>query len=117
MSKKFVDFNDSSLPIGVRKKAYVSWVIKKGAAPIDAKRQANKKFGFEKKPGIFAICNDCGRCDQFSFTGKDEIFANHDLRKYEAFDYRINPNEDDVKNIRHFCKENGWNLIFVDLIG
>ena len=67
---KFVDFNDTSIPIGQRKVAYVKWAVSKGTDLIRAKKQANRKFGkmtrclscgevfdLEKNP---ARCPNCG---------------------------------------------------------
>lgn len=51
---KYIDFNDSSLPLGKRKVAYVKWAVSKGTELIKAKTQANRKFGYEIK------CVCCG---------------------------------------------------------
>jgi len=51
---EYVDFNDSSVPLGKRKVAYVKWAMSKGTEKIKAQRQANKKFGYENK------CVSCG---------------------------------------------------------
>jgi len=112
---KYIDFNDKTLPIGKRKQAYVRWAISKGTDLIVAKRQANEKFGFEQKEGIFAIVEDHGRMEQRSFR-QDEIFDGHDLRKYKHWKYGVNLNDDEIEKIKVRAKEKGWDVIFVTLV-
>jgi len=50
----FIDFNDTSIPVGKRKVAYVKWAMSKGTKKIQAQRQANRKFGYSN------ICGYCG---------------------------------------------------------
>jgi len=113
---KYIDFNDKSLPIGKRKQAYVKFAVSKGTDIASAKRQANKKFGFEKKPGIFAIVKDWGgRIEQRSFTGSQEIFAGYDLRKYEKSNWAEIWDEDEILKVKKEAKEKGWDVIEVSL--
>jgi len=113
---KYINFNDETLPIGKRKQAYIKWAVSKGTDINSAKRQANKKFGFEKKPGIFAIVKDwSGRMEQRSFTGSQEIFAGYDLRKYEKSNWAEIRDEDEILKIKKEAKEKGWDVIEVSL--
>ncbi len=110
-----MDFNDKSIPIGKRKQAYVKWAVSKGTDIIKAKRQANKKFGFEKKTGIFAIVKDWGeRMNQKSFT-IDEIFTGYDLRKYENSKWREIWDEKEILKVKEHAKKIGWDVIIVNL--
>ena len=112
----YIDFNDESLPIGKRKQAYIKFAVSKGTDIVSAKRQANKKFGFEKKPGIFAIVKDwSGRREQRSFTGSQEIFAGYDLRKYEKSNWAEIWEEDEILKVKKEAKEKGWDVIEVSL--
>jgi hypothetical protein len=113
----FVNFNDESLPIGKRKQAYIRWAVSKGTDLQDAKKQANKKFGFEQKPGILAIVTDYGRANQKSFTGSVEVFAGIDLRKYQTCDWVIDDtqNADQVKGKLQKAKEQGWEILKVSI--
>lgn len=116
--KKYVNFNDESLPIGKRKQAYVKWAVSQGTKLDAAKRQANKKFGFEKKAGIFAIVSDYGRTEQRSYRGPVlEIFQGYDLAKYEKYEYVMHDqyHESILRSIVHGYKENGWDVIAVTL--
>jgi hypothetical protein len=113
---KYINFNNKSLPIGKRKQAYIKWAISKGTDLINAKKQANKKFGFEKKPGIFAIVKDwSGRMEQKSFTGIKEIFAGYDLRKYEKSNWAEIWDDNEILKIKNEAKEKGWDVINVSL--
>jgi hypothetical protein len=114
---KYIDFNDESLPIGKRKQAYIKFALSKGTDLISAKRQANKKFGFKKKPGIFAIVTDYGRMGQRSFTGSQEIFQGYDLRKYEKSKWAEIYDEDEILKVKKEAKEKGWDVIEVSLCG
>jgi len=111
---KYIDFNDKSLPIGKRKQAYIKFAVSKGTDIIIAKRQANKKFGFEKKPGIFAIVTDYGRMCQNSFR-IEEIFDGIDLRKYESADWSLVEDEEKTLKLKKEFKEKGWDVINVSL--
>jgi len=113
---EYINFNDTSIPIGKRKQAYIKWAVSKGTDIISAKKQANKKFGFEKKEGIFAIVKDwSGRREQRSFTGSEEIFAGHDLRKYKKANWAEIWDEEEVEKIKKEGKEKGWDVIEVSL--
>jgi hypothetical protein len=60
-SEKFINWNDTSIPIGVRKVSYVKWAVSKGTSLIKAKTQANKKFGFaDSDPAIRIIADSIG---------------------------------------------------------
>jgi len=112
---KYIDFNDESLPIGKRKQAYIKFVVSKGTDIISAKRQANKKFGFEKKPGIFAIVKDwSGRMEQRSFT-ISSIFDGYDLRKYKKSNWAEIWEEDEILKVKKEASQNGWDVIEVSL--
>lgn len=113
---EYIDFNDESLPIGKRKQAYIKFAVSKGTDIVSAKRQANKKFGFKKKLGIFAIVKDwSGRIEQRSFTGSQEIFAVYDLRKYEKSNWAEIWDEDEILKVKKEAKEKGWDVIEVSL--
>ena len=123
---KFIDFNDSKIPIGKRKVAYVKWAISKGTDKIEAMRQANNKFGFEQKPGIVAIVRDFGRMCQASFGGADEIFDNYDLRRYKQSKiiYRDQVEKllpggkidsSEIERMIDIYKSKGWKIVYVDL--
>ncbi len=113
---KYINFNNDKLPIGKRKQAYVKWVVSQGTDIIEAKRQANKKFGFEKKVGIFAIVTDwSGRIGQRSFTGIQEIFSGYDLRKYEKCNWAETGDDAEILKIKKEAKEKGWDVIEVSL--
>jgi len=112
----YVNFNDESLPIGKRKQAYVKWAVSKGTPLRVAQRQANKKFGFEKKEGIFAIVTDhTERSKQRSFTGEDEIFQMYDLRKYKRSDWAIIHNENQRIEMKKHYERKGWDVVFVSI--
>ena len=113
---KYIDFNDESLPIGKRKQAYVKWAISKGSDILSAKKQANNKFGFEKKPGIFAIVKDWSdRMKQSSFAGDAEIFSGYDLRKYEKSEWAEMWDEYDIDKVKKQYLEKGWDVVYVSL--
>lgn len=115
---KYINFNDDKIPLGKRKQAYVKWAISKGTNPIEAKRQANNKFGFDKKEGIFSFVIDHGRMGQASFTGDYEIFNGRDLRKYKKNKWMHMPNDDNrVYEIRRKYEKMGWDVIISELIG
>jgi hypothetical protein len=112
----YIDFNNELVPIGKRKQAYVKWAIKNGTDMLAAKRQANNKFGFEKKPGIFAIVTDYGRTGMYSYGGVSEIFMNHDLRKYKEYKwmFRTNNEKEIEKRTKQYLQM-GWKVINVEL--
>jgi hypothetical protein len=113
---KYVNFNDESLPIGKRKQAYVKWAVSKGTELKDAQKQANRKFGFEKKEGIFALVMDYGdRAQQNSFTGDSEIFQSYDLRKYKRSDWAIIHNEKQQMELKKHYESKGWDVVFVSI--
>lgn len=114
---KYIDFNDESISIGKRKQAYVKWAVSKGTNIFSAKRQANKKFGFEKKAGLLAIVKDWGRMHQRSFTGDKEIFRGYDLRKYEKIKWVEMYEEDEILKIKKEFRAKGWDVIVVQLTG
>ena len=64
---KFMNFNDTSIPIGKRKQAYVAWAIKNGTPAIEAKRQANEKFGFSRKGKYVVRIGNADNMDLPSF--------------------------------------------------
>lgn len=116
--KKYVNFNDESLPIGKRKQAYVKWAVTQGTTLDAAKRQANKKFGFEKKAGILAIVVDYGRMEQRSYGGSVlDIFQGYDLRNYNQYRYIMHDQyaESILKSIVHGYKTDGWEVVTVAL--
>lgn len=59
----YIDFNDERIPIGKRKVAYVKWAISKGTDKITAMKQANKKFGFERKGKYLALIGNADFMD------------------------------------------------------
>jgi len=112
----YINFNDETVPVGKRKQAYVKWAVKRGTDIMVAKRQANKKFGFEKKPGVIAIVRDMdGRMHQRSFTGDQEIFATVDLRKYERCVWIKYISEEESQKVERESKGKGWDCIHVML--
>jgi hypothetical protein len=112
---KYINFNDETLPIGKRKQAYVKWAVSQGTDIISAKKQANKKFGFEKKPGIFAFITDHGRMGQKSFK-YSEIFDEYDLRRYESSEWKEVDNEDEKEKLKKKYKSMGWDVVEISLI-
>ena len=57
---KFIDFNDTSIPTGKRKQAYVKYAVSKGTSLLEAQRQANKKFGYTRTSNVHKRCLYCG---------------------------------------------------------
>ena len=115
--EKYVNFNDKSVPIGKRKQAYIKWAVSKGTELTTAKKQANTKFGFERKDGVFAIVRDYGRMNQYSFSGEMEIFQSVDLRKYKKFAWSLEYDEAKRSELKAKYEKMGWMVIFVDLAG
>jgi hypothetical protein len=112
---KFVDFNDEKLPIGKRKQAYVKWAVNKGTSIESAKRQANKKFGFEMKEGLFAIVRDwSGRMQQRSFC-ESQIFDEYDIRKYKQAKWLEVWDDDEIEKHTKAYKAKGWDVVIVNL--
>lgn len=66
----FIDFNDETIPIGKRKVAYVKYAMRNGTSEIAARRQANKKFGFEVKDNYLLIIIVAG---SFSWSRYDVV--------------------------------------------
>jgi hypothetical protein len=114
----YVNFNDESLPIGIRKQAYVKWAVAKGTHINIAKRQANKKFGFEQKPGLLVLVNDYGRMNQNSFSMSD-IYQGYDTRRYKQFKHIVLESYEDkeVDIAVKIAKANKWDVVTVNLIG
>ena len=46
---KYINFNDERIPVGKRKVAYVKYAVAHGTPLEVAKKQANRKFGYERK--------------------------------------------------------------------
>ncbi|MBO0953244.1 hypothetical protein [Fibrella forsythiae] len=80
----FIDFNDEKIPVGKRKQAYVRWAMSKGTSAIDAKRQANKKFGFEKRGKAFVIFQ---YDTDLLWQHKSQILFQVGAHRYEEFEY------------------------------
>ena len=113
---EYINFNDEKIPLGKRKQAYVKYAMSKGTPEIEAKRQANKKFGFEQQEGIFAIVLDWGRTSQRSFSGSDEIFyPRYDLRKYKKHGWVVEHDENKQKEIRKHYEAMGWKVVVVSI--
>ena len=118
----YIDFNDESQPIGKRKQAYVRWAISKGTKLIDAQKQANEKFGFEKREGLLMLVTNYGRMHQYSFS-VNEIFECYDLRKYKSHEYKVvygndvRLSEEEIADIIKEYKEMGWDVRFRVLVG
>ena len=77
----FIDFNDETIPVGKRKVAYVKYAMRNGTSEMIARRQANKKFGFEIKENYLLIIIVAGsfswsRYDVVSYI-KDNDGVNH----------------------------------------
>lgn len=66
----FVDFNDETIPVGKRKVAYVKYAMRNGTSEMIARRQANKKFGFEIKENYLLIIIVAG---SFSWSRYDVV--------------------------------------------
>lgn len=115
---EYIDFNDSAIPVGKRKQAFVKWATSKGTDLYIAKKIANNKFGFELKPGIFALVIDCGRMHQYSFTGTREIFEGYNLKKYKNKLYEVVNDFEDERSLDLYKKytAKGWDVIKVWLI-
>lgn len=107
MKREYIDFNDESIPLGKRKQAFVRWAIHKGTEPIEAKRIANKKFGFERKGELVILVMDFGRMHQNSFR-LSEVYDEYrfEARHYEhvsiGYDFR---NYADVGKVREWAKK------------
>jgi hypothetical protein len=113
---KFVDFNDEKLSIGKRKQAYVKWAVSKGTSIQSAKRQANKKFGFEMKEGLLALVFDMHhRMQQRSFD-ESEIFDGYNLRKYKQAKWVKLYDEDQIEKHTKEYKAKGWDVVILHLI-
>lgn len=113
---KYVDFNDTKIPIGKRKQAYLKWAMLKGTSEMEAKKQANKKFGFEQKECLLAIVQDYGdRMLQRSFR-ESEIFDGHDLRKYKKTKWIEEWDEGKIKELKKKARGEGWDVIIVGLV-
>ncbi len=63
MAYEFVDFNDTSVPIGKRKQAYVRYVVSKGTDLDKARIQASRKFG-GKSQSYFNKTVKCPICQK-----------------------------------------------------
>lgn len=114
----YIDFNDKTIPIGKRKQAFVKWAVSKGTELAKAKKIANNKFGFEMKPGIFALVIDCGRMHQNSFEGIREIFEGYNLKKYYDYKYKVVDDWDNdiAKALYEEYRAKGWDVIEVILV-
>ena len=115
---EFIDFNDSAIPVGKRKQAFVKWATSKGTELYIAKKIANNKFGFKLKPGLFALVIDIGRMHQYSFTGTREIFEGYNLKKYIDYSYEVVNDFNDERSLDLYKKytAKGWDVIEVCLI-
>ena len=112
----YINFNDEKIPIGKRKQAYVKWAISKGTTPLEAKRQANNKFGFDQKEGLLSFVIDHGRMHQSSFSGDYEIFKGRDLRKYKKTKWMHMPIDDGkINEIKRKYERMGWDVIISEL--
>lgn len=81
----FIDFNDGRIPIGKRKVAYIRWAISKGTPKIKALKQANKKFGFERKGRIVVFMHDADCMDYASMRDVPwDRACGLDARKWES---------------------------------
>lgn len=82
---EYVNFNDSSIPIGKRKQAFVKWAMSNGTSLRRAQTIANRKFGFERKGKYLVklINADCMDLSSFrDFTWEDACRI--DFRKAES---------------------------------
>lgn len=113
---KEINFNDNKIPIGKRKQAYVKWAVSKGTDIIKAKKQANKKFGFEKKEGIILIVEDYGRMHQNSFN-ISQIWWDIDLRKYKNHKHIVSHDKEEWDRIKKKAKEINWDVKHISLYG
>ena len=115
---EYIDFNDKTIPIGKRKQAFVKWAVSKGTELAKAKKIANNKFGFEMKPGIFALVIDSGRMHQNSFEGIREIFQGYNLKKYSDYKYKVVDcwNDDIANALYEEYRAKGWDVVEVMLI-
>lgn len=66
---EYINFNDPKVPIGKRKQAYVKYAVSRGTSLEEAKRQANKKFGFERTEKWIALIGNAGDMDLPSMRG------------------------------------------------
>lgn len=116
----YINFNDESQPIGKRKQAYVKWAVSKGTSLIDAQRQANKKFGFEKKGKVVAIVYDMF-CPHYVEDIFDCYYDIRKLKEYKVFYAERNGNilltEDEVNDIKTRYKANGWKILVRHMVG
>lgn len=114
---EFINFNDEKLPIGKRKQAYIKWAVSKGTDLITAKRQANKKFGFEQKYGLCVLYKDYGRMSQNSFR-HSSIFDGFDVRKYTKLNSLdiTEKTDNEIDAIKKDLIGQGWEVAKINLI-
>jgi len=110
MKTEFINFNDESLPIGKRKQAYVKWAVSKGTDLDDAKKQANRKFGFEKKGKLLALVVDLDNVSSSREFGNRELFLGYDLRKYEDYKFYILNDDSKVEKYKEREQAEGWEV-------
>ena len=112
---EFINFNDEKVPIGKRKQAYIKWAVSKGTDLEVAKKQANKKFGFEQKPGILAVVKDWdNRHEQRSFDPMEDIWWKTNLKKYKNYQWILTC-DDDFEEMVKRRKSEEWDIIYVEI--
>ena len=109
--QKFIDFNDDSIPIGVRKVAYVKYAMSKGTSEINAKKQANKKFGFDTVGKRLLVIIVAGEYKWSRSDVLDNIKQQGtDARKYESIRHiEMEVGEFQKKDVTQIKKERARN--------
>lgn len=91
---QYVNFNDTTLPIGKRKVAYVKWAVAKGTPLIQAQRQANKKFGYTGTSNIHKNCNGCSE----RYKLWDNGYCEHCILKYGLNSPKLDAHYQELRN-------------------
>lgn len=116
----YVNFNDESQPIGKRKQAYIKWAVSKGTSLIDAQRQANKKFGFEKRDKVLAIVYD-HYCPHYVEDVFDCYYDIRKLKEYKVIYAHRNGNplmtDEEINSTITSYKGNGWKVFVRHMVG
>jgi hypothetical protein len=110
---KYVDFNDSNLPIGKRKVAYVKWAISKGTDRLSAMSQANRKFGFEQKGKKVVVVHSFGGESRFVHYSKKDILLELGVNPEKFEDCVLvigHPEEERVIGLVNEYKSRGYSV-------
>lgn len=115
---EYINFNDEKLPIDKRKEAYIKWAVSKGTKLIEAQRQANKKFVFEKKEGVlFMLYRDPEWMEDWYFY--KWVYGDVDISSYKdhEFVYIKYMYDDEVEELIKEYEQKGWDIIYRTIFG